>query len=181
MNRRRSRNRAFLTRNAIVAFAGDAAQRFSGMPRYTMRGRALHEAAHAVMVRMLGGYICEATIIADPLTLVGRGGTGSSGGHVMWALEPPAADWRDRAPKRRPDRPNRVENDIARGVFQAHVLALTDGTDWRTVLSVARELRRAARNLVAQHWPRIEALADALEAGQTVDGPEAERIIEAAA
>lgn len=181
MNRRSDRNRALLTRNAIVAFAGDAAQRFSGMPRYTRRGIAVHESAHAVVARVLGGYLCEVTIMADPLTLIGRGGNGSSGGHVKWALEPPPPDWRARALRKRPDRPNRVDNDIACGVFQAYVLALTDGTDWRTVLSVARELRRAARNLVAQHWPRIEALADALQAGQTVDGPEAERIIEAEA
>lgn len=150
----------------MISLAGRIAERIAGcLLRFTGRTKSLHESAHAVMAKICGEYVYEATIIPDPS--VRRGGA-YKGGHVRYGKQP--------RPTGVPD-PSALETDVEAAARLCLLLSGSPMT-WRGALAVYRQLRAATECLLREHWAIVEAVAKALHEHEVLNQDELDALFE---
>lgn len=169
----------YVYRACLACLAGPLAEQRARKPRTegwaTMltekRIVAIHEAGHLVVAALEGFVVFEVSAQKTEWLRIGATGK-AAGGFCSYGLE-------SQKPKGNLEsscRPFR-EVDSDAGNVAAYCALLAPTFTWRSILGVARQLKKQAAELVDQHFDQIELVANHLESRGRLDRGEIETIL----
>lgn len=182
LDERASNARANFETQALIALAGQAAQRRalqSGEPgwrRLRTPGelRAFHECGHGIAALVFGHHVYHLSIVEDATIPIGAGhlaGICRHGSDPNVVLDKEADRERMRRAGMKTDRRNAVEAAFALTLIEP------GGPSWRSARRVLGRLRERVAKLVAANWWVVSMLAAELERHQELDQPQIEAIL----